>query len=318
MERLNNKGVSALEILVGIMFIVLIMLLLPYISSYIGLTGLSLYSNKYVGNITQGIVISSYTAPSSVSPSSTFGVTLYVSNNANGENAHGVFLCLDNLGILINSSPTCRFIPNIFSGITVPESFTLSTPSNGAYGNIPYIQDLGYYLNYSYYTHTQQSVEFVSSSSYSRGDYPTPTVYSTGSSSGPVLVNTTLTQPIIYGQSGELNIVVDNYGRGVVIGPINMSIVMDSKIINISNPKIFGLSPHVYSNGTVVFTISKNIPASGVSFTIPINLVPSEESYLSSSSIPYISSNIQIYVSYDYIEEGFIPISLNTEDIASS
>ncbi|MDP8012503.1 MAG: hypothetical protein RAK22_00160, partial [Nanoarchaeota archaeon] len=176
----GKRGGAGTALLVIIMVAFVIFISLPFISTYLNSFGISLLSgqSKYVGNSTQGVVISDIRYPASVSPLSTFSVTLYVSNNLNGNNADDITLCLDNLGVLnftnanqYGGSP-CVAINNLFAGETVPETFTLRSPSNGAYENIPYAEDVGYYLNYNYTTSFVQPVEFVSENALNSGDCP--------------------------------------------------------------------------------------------------------------------------------------------------
>ncbi len=309
MHIYDKKGATSLSLLIVVAFIVIVLIVLLSLPSIS--IDLNLFSTAPKLNITQGVAVSSISAPSSVSPSSFFNINMYVSNNINGKAASNINLCLDNVGIFtVTSAQSCIRIPNMFSGSRIPETFSLHTPPNNAYGNIPYTQIIGYYLNYSYSASASQSFEFISQQAYNNGNYPPPSLSSFGNTAGPISIFTSAQQPQIYGSTAQAELILSNVGDGIVLGPVHVSISMDSNQIEVS-PDIFGFTTQKYANGTTIFTGSLPISTTTENITIPIVLNPTKESSLSSSGVPYFSANMQISISYSYEVDGFMPVKLN-------
>ena len=309
MERLNRKGQNALLVLIVIgIFIVVIFFVLP--------SFLNGGSNQYSGPLSQGVVVSAVDIPSSVAPDSTFVATFSISNNLNGNNANNVLFCLDDLGLVANTSNTCLSILSLASGATLPEKFFLRAPSSSQYGNIPYAQYIGYYLTFSYATGAKQSVEFASSSS---NNYPTPSMASSGQTAGPLEISsTTQSQPVLYGgggqlADGQLTISLNDIGSGIVLGNATVYITIEKTITQFVNvPAEFKLVnstalAETYSINQTVGANTAQLPA--LTFT----LNNTEYNYLTSNSIPYVSSQIQMYVHYTYEEDGFYPVYFQTQ-----
>ena len=295
----------------------IVIILLPYISSDLGIFN----SSPTPPPITQGVTASPIQYTSSVSPSTDFDVSFSITNNIDGKGATGIDFCLDNLGIFtIVSSPSqlssgpqeCVSIPTLFAGGSVLETFRLSSPSDSAYQNIPYTQLLAYYINYSYRAGASQSLEFVSQQAYSSGDYPAPSLSSYGNTAGPVSITTSAQLPAVYGTAAQISLALINAGTGMVLGPVNVNITMNSSEINMSQG-LFGFTAHQHANGTVTFSGSLSVGTSSTSVTLPLSLGQNEESLLSSNSVPYFLSAMQVSISYDYLENGFFPVTLKVE-----
>lgn len=304
----NKKGASGLSLLVVVAFIVIVLIVVISLPSIA--IDLHMFSTTPNLNVTQGVAVSSINSPTSVTPSSVFNLNMFVSNNINGKAASNINLCLDNIGIFTVKSSSCVKIPSMFSGARVPETFSLGAPANSAYGNIPYTQEIGYYLNYSYSSSASQKFEFVSQQSYNNANYPTPSFSSFGNTAGPITIYTSVTQPIIYGSTAQAQLLLENSGNGIVLGNVEVRISMDSSQIEVS-PNLFGFSSHTYSNGTLVLTGSLPMTGSSQNITVPIILNQSKETSLSSSGVPYFSALMQVSVSYSYEVDSFIPIKLN-------
>lgn len=308
MKLNGSKGQSkATTFLLGLVAFVSIALVvgmsLPYITAALGLN-----FNQQNLPITQGIVVSSVQYPSSISPSTNFNVNFLIANNINGKSASNINLCLDNLGLFISQKTNCTKIPSLFAGGTVPETFSLSTPSNSYYENVPYTQLLGYFINYSYNTEASQSLEFVSQETYNANSYPTPTFGSFGNTAGPVSIISSAQQPLIYGAAAQLQLTLSNVGDGIVIGPVKVNVSMDPSLLDMAGALGFSaISSGVYG-GEI------NLGSAGTTVTLPITLASSEQSTLSSNGIPYVSSDIKISISYEYEQNGFFPISFNVQN----
>ncbi|MCL4399564.1 hypothetical protein M1293_03630 [Candidatus Parvarchaeota archaeon] len=315
-EKIGRKAQAGVFLIGFLIIIVLVFLFLPYISYNIGLV-----SPPNAGPITQGIKVSSVNYPASVSPSSTFGLSFFITNNLNGMVARNINFCLDDLGLFtISSSPfgsfsdgRCIRISSLFAGGVIGESFSLVSPSNSYYANIPYTQDLGYYINYSYSSTASQEVEFVSSQSSSSGSFPAPPVSISSRTAGPISINTSISQPIIYGNDGALAISFSNTGSGVVFGYLSFNITMNSSQIEIPSPSVYGLSEKTLSGGLVIYNGSVFIGSGVASLTFPVGLNSAKASELSSSDVPYYIPTIKLAMSYEYEQDGFFPISLQSE-----
>jgi hypothetical protein len=312
---------SGLLFLVGIVVaVIVVIMLLPYISSALGIFNPSSQNLP----ITQGIAVSSIQYPSSVSPSTTFDVNFLIVNNINGHSANNINFCLDNVGIFtIQSSPNdngkpqqCTSISNLFAGGSVPETFALEVPSNHDYENIPYAQLLGYFVNYSYSATASQSLEFSSQSAYNSNSYPAPTFGSFGNTAGPVSITTSATQPVIYGAAAQMQLLLVNVGNGIIIGPVNVNVTMNPSLIDMGIGS-YGFSPFVYPNSTVssnIYTGQIDVGASGTTVTLPISLASSEQSQLTSNGVPYLSTNVQVSIAYEYEQDGFFQIDFNVQN----
>lgn len=315
--NIGKKGAGGGTLLLVAFIMVIAVLLFLYAPTI--LSAIGLYSTAYSGPQTQGVVVSSVSSPSSVSPSTNFAVTLYVSNNVNGQDANNIELCLDNLGFFsVASSPNevsgpspCTKIPNLLTGGTFPETYSLSAPSSGAYANIPYSQDLGYYIEYSYGSSAAQTLEFVSQNAFNSNDYPAVQTSSFHNTAGPVNI-TTIAVPVIYGNDVQLQLGLIADPNGFVSGPVHINVSMPSNDFNLTNARTLGFDlVRSYPNGTVVYNTSVFLGSSGANLVLPISLSPQELQTLSSSSIPYLTGNIEISTSYTYEQNGFVPISLN-------
>lgn len=329
MEIESIKGQAGIVLLVIFGIIIIVFLALPFIN--LSSFGIATSSNNYVGNTTQGVVVSSFKAPSSVAPLSSFTVTFYVSNNLKGYNANNIEFCLDNLGVLkLVSWPSssesgsslpggCVLLGSLFPGETEPLNFIFDSPSNGAYENIPYTQQLGYYLNFSYSSIGTQPVEFVSQSRYGSGNYPA--IGSFQQSAGPLQETISAQQPAIYGSDIDFAVSIQNTETGFTIGDVTLYIIMNSSIINITNPSVYGLSDNCvlpsnlekeYVNDQV-FCISQPMGLSGLQISFPVGLNPNELNSLENSNSAYLQTQFTTILTYNYEENGFFPISLQTE-----
>ncbi len=301
----NNKGASALSVVVVIGFIAVIALLLPNITPYFGISPVKTLTVPP----TEGVIATGLSYPSSITPQSTFGVSFLLLNNLNGKDASNVNLCLDNLGLFtLTSGGRCVVVPSLFAGGSLSESYSLQSPPASAYGDIPYAQIVGYYINFSYGSSSVQSLQFVSQGTSS--GVPAPQAASFDSSAGPVSVSSSAQQPIVYGQDAQLSVDIQNVGTGIVVGEMTITLSMNSSIINISSARNYGFTPVSYPNGTVVFTAQKYLGQSSLSIILPVSLNPSEESKLSDSGVPYVTSNINMHISYSYEEDGFFQVKL--------
>ncbi len=301
----GSSGASAVAVVAFIVIIVIVFISLPSVS-----TDLNLFSAAPKLNATQGVAVSSVNAPASVSPSSSFNINIYIANNIHGKAATNVNLCLDNIGIFtVTPSIPCINIPSMVSGFTTPETFSLTAPASDAYGNIPYTQIIGYYLNYSYSASSSQSFEFVSQKEYNSGTYPPPSL-STFGTAGPISIFTSAEQPQTYGSTAQAQLILSNVGEGIILGPIQISISTNSSQIDVS-PGIFGFSSYTYANKTMVFTGSLPVSLTTENITIPIILNPAEERYLNSTGVPYFSADMHVSISYSYEINGIMPIKLN-------
>ncbi len=309
MEKLNKKGQNALLVLIVIgVFIVVIFFVLP--------SFLNAGSSRYNGPLSQGVIVSAVDIPSQVSAGSTFVATFSISNNLNGNNANNVLFCLDDLGLVANTSNTCLSILSLASGSTLPEKFFLKAPSASQYGNIPYAQYIGYYLTFSYSTGAQQSVEFASSSSTS---YPAPSLSSSGQTAGPLEISsTTQSQPVLYGSGGQLAdgqfiVSLNDIGNGIILGNATVYITIEKAIVNFVNvPTEFKLVNSTSLTDT--YSINQTVGANTAQLpALTFTLNNTEYNYLTSNSIPYVSSQIQMSVSYTYEEDGFYPVSFDTQ-----
>ncbi len=305
-------------------FIILIIfaggaLAIPYLLPFFGIS-----TSPPPPPITQGVIVQSITPPGSVSPLSRFEVAFTLSNNIRGNQANNVVLCMDNLGIFsIVSNPlgtrtACVNVPDMFPGALPRESYSLSSPSNGAYANIPYTQDLGYYLTYSYTTGASQNVEFVSQQSYNSQKYPYFQLFSFGNTAGPVQINTSMSSPAIYGNDAQILLNLDNVGTGIILGTVSLSISMNSSLLNISSPQSFGLTSKQYQNGTIVFSGVEALGTGSTSITLPVQLNQNKMNSLQTSGVPYFLSGMHVSISYNYEVDGFFPVTLNTETYYSS
>ena len=317
----SEKKHSAAEgVLIFVIVIVVLFVSLPFIMPTIQ-AALVPHYGQYVGNSTQGVVVSSSRIPASIPPKSPFSVVLYVSNNINGNNAQNIHLCLDNLGIIMNQSPTCVLIPSLFAGGTLPEVFNLLSPPNSFYGNIPYTQELGYYITYPYSSIIAQPVEFISQSSELSGKYPSIQNAYNGSS-GPVKLSTFSQGPATYTDSSTVQVSLANTG-GEVLGFVTVYLAFNSSLLDIPNSNIYKLSSSPYCTqtspfnvpGLKVLCVNETLGLNGLQLSYPVNLTSTEASNLLSSNPPYIELGGQFYVGVRYMYEtnGFFPIKLQTE-----
>ncbi len=317
----SEKKHSAAEgVLIFVIVIVVLFVSLPFIMPTIQ-AALVPHYGQYVGNSTQGVVVSSSRIPVSIPPKSLFSVVLYVSNNINGNNAQNIHLCLDNLGIIMNQSPTCVLIPSLFAGGTLPEVFNLLSPPNSFYGNIPYTQELGYYITYPYSSIIAQPVEFISQSSELSGKYPSIQNAYNGSS-GPVKLSTFSQGPATYTDSSTVQVSLANTG-GEVLGFVTVYLAFNSSLLDIPNSNIYKLSSSPYCTqtspfnvpGLKVLCVNETLGLNGLQLSYPVNLTSTEASNLLSSNPPYIELGGQFYVGVRYMYEtnGFFPIKLQTE-----
>ena len=326
---MDKKGSSGSSIAGGVFVLVIILILVLYGPLLLNKLGVSVVPSATSLNHTVALGVISISAPSTVSPSSTFGATFLVANNLNGKAASNIYFCLDNLGLMtIVSSPEtsspnpngnaitsgrCVSIPSLASGDILSEGFTLSAPPASAYGNIQYSQNVGYYLNFSYVTTATQQLEFVSQSASSSGNYPAPITQVSSVTAGPVMISTSSSQPVTYGEDIELGLSLNNFGIGTPLGNTEINISFNSSIINISAASALGFTFKSFPNGTAVLSKSVTISSSGASIELPISLSPSEYNKLTGSSIPYIQSDMHFSVSYSYEQEGYFPIGLYIE-----
>ena len=320
-DLFNKRGAASNSILVFVgivIFIIIIVMLLPYISSGLGL----FTSGGSPPPATQGVIVSAIRTPGSVSPSTRFDVVFTVYNNINGKGATDINLCLDNLGLFaVVSSPNqigapqdCTQIPILFAGGSIPETFALESPADAAYENIPYTQQLGYFLNYSYQASASQSTEFVSQQAYNSNNYPYVSSASYGNTAGPVSITTLLSSPAIYGSAAQVSLSLANAGTGIILGEVNVNISMDSAYINMTQPPAGFTYEHSYSNGTVIFS-GKMLVGAGPAFVIlPVSLNQTKLSTLSANGVPYLASNIHVSISYNYEESAFFPITFNVQN----
>ena len=316
----EKKHSAAEGVLIFVIVIVVLFVSLPFIMPTIQAALIPHYG-QYVGNSTQGVVVSSSRIPVSIPPKSLFSVVLYVSNNINGNNAQNIHLCLDNLGIIMNQSPTCVLIPSLFAGGTLPEVFNLLSPPNSFYGNIPYTQELGYYITYPYSSIIAQPVEFISQSSELSGKYPSIQNAYNGSS-GPVKLSTFSQGPATYTDSSTVQVSLANTG-GEVLGFVTVYLAFNSSLLDIPNTNIYKLSSSPYCTqtspfnvpGLKVLCVNETLGLNGLQLSYPVNLTSTEASNLLSSNPPYIELGGQFYVGVRYMYEtnGFFPIKLQTE-----
>ncbi len=316
----EKKHSAAEGVLIFVIVIVVLFVSLPFIMPTIQAALIPHYG-QYVGNSTQGVVVSSSRIPASVPPKSPFSVVLYVSNNINGNNAQDIHLCLDNLGIIMNQSPTCVLIPSLFAGGTLPEVFSLVSPPNSFYGNMPYTQELGYYITYPYSSIIAQPVEFISQSSELSGKYPSIQNAYNGSS-GPVKLSTFSQGPATYTDSSTVQVSLANTG-GEVLGFVTVYLAFNSSLLDIPNSNIYKLSSSPYCTqtspfnvpGLKVLCVNETLGLNGLQLSYPVNLTSTEASNLLSSNPPYIELGGQFYVGVRYMYEtnGFFPIKLQTE-----
>ncbi|MCW1293973.1 MAG: hypothetical protein OH316_01660 [Candidatus Parvarchaeota archaeon] len=317
-----EKRHSALEsLLIFFGVIVILFISLPFVVPAVQAALIPHYG-QYVGNSTQGVIISNFRVPSSVPPDSVFSAILYVSNNLNGNNAQGIRLCLDNLGIILNQSQICQSIPSLFAGGTLPEIFSLKSPPNSFYGNMPYTQEIGYYITYPYSSTLSQPLEFLSQQAELSGKYPpVPTAFN--GSSGPVRLSTSTQGPVVYSDSSAVGISLLNTG-GEVLGNVTMYLAFNSSLLDIPNSgSIYKLSSSAYcadtapmaAAGLKVLCINLTLGLSGLQLSYPVNLTDTEASSLISSNTPYVDIGGQFYVGirYDYETNGFFPLKLQTE-----
>ncbi|MCL5420836.1 MAG: hypothetical protein M1284_03765 [Candidatus Parvarchaeota archaeon] len=320
----NKKGASGVA--AGAFLLVIIIILFLYGPVIMNSLGLSLVPSATSLNHTVALGVISATAPPRVSPSSTFGITFLVANNLNGKAASDIYFCLDNLGLFtILSSPEtsspnpsgnaitsgrCVTIPSLATGDILSEGFTLSAPPASSYGNIQYSQNIGYYLNFSYVGSASQQLEFVSQSASSSGSYPPPLTQTSGVTAGPILISSSSSQPVIYGQDIQLGIQLNNVGAGIPIGSANLSISLNSSRINISGASALGFKLISFSNGTELLFKSLSIGPAGATIELPIALSSSEYSKLINSNIPDVLDSLHFTVSYSYEQEGYLPIGL--------
>ncbi len=322
-KNLGKNGQNTGLVLIGIIVvIVIVIILLPYISSDLGIFS----TTAPPPPITQGVTVSSVQYTSSVSPATQFDVSFTISNNIDGKGATSIDLCLDNLGIFnITSSPNqktstpqeCTNIPTLFAGGSVLEVFRLSSPSNGAYQNIPYTQLLGYYINYSYQAAASQSLEFVSQQAYSSTNYPAPSLSSYGNTAGPVSISTSASLPAVYGTAAQVLLGLTNVGTGIILGSVNVTITMNSSEVNMTQG-LFGFNSVQHSNGTITFSGAVSVGTGSTTLTLPISLNQNEEATLSADSVPYFLSAMQIGISYNYLENGFFPVTLKVLSYSTS
>jgi hypothetical protein len=304
----SRFGQAGAAFLVIILVIIAVIVALPYF-------GTLSFGGGYSGPLVQGVIVSSAGVPSSITPSSSFGVTFSVSNNFRGSNANDIELCLDNLGILTNQTPSCVPLGLMFPGETVPETFILRSPPNGFYGNVPYTQDIGYYLKYAYESGSSQYIEFASQQSINSGSFATPSFQSASATAGPVAINSTVAQqPLLYGTTAQLLISINNIGTGVVLGSVGFNITMNSSLIQIPSPSSFSLKEHTLSNGIVSYTGSAQISGGTFTITLPVALSSGEASLLSSSSVPYLSFPVHLSTNYTYEEDAFYPVTLGIQN----
>ncbi len=325
----NKKGASGSGIATGVVVLVIIIILFLYGPYLLHSLGISAVPTATSLNHTVAVGVLSVNAPAKVSPSSTFGTTFLIANNLNGKAAKNIYFCLDNLGLFsILSSPEtsspnpngnaitsgrCVSIPSLATGEILSEGFTLAAPPANAYGNIQYSQNIGYYLNFSYVSKALQQLEFVSQSASTSGNYPPPATLPSGVTAGPIAISSSSSQPVVYGQDIELGISLNNIGIGMPIGNAQITISMNSSIINITAANDIGFSIRSFPNGTAVFSKSITISPTGASIELPISLSPSEESKLLSLNIPYIQADMHFTVSYSYEQEGYFPVGLYIE-----
>lgn len=316
----EKKHSAAEGVLIFFIVIVVLFVSLPFIMPTIQ-AALVPHYGQYVGNSTQGVVVSSSRIPASIPPKSPFSVVLYVSNNINGNNAQNIHLCLDNLGIIMNQSPTCVLIPSLFAGGTLPEVFSLVSPPNSFYGNIPYTQEIGYYITYPYSSIIAQPVEFISQSSELSGKYPSIQNAYNGSS-GPVRLATFSQGPATYTDSSTVQVSLANTG-GEVLGFVTVYLAFNSSLLDIPNSNIYKLSSSPYCTqtspfnvpGLKVLCVNETLGLNGLQLSYPVNLTSTEASNLLSSNPPYIELGGQFYVGvrYTYETNGFFPLGLQTE-----
>ncbi|MCL4372460.1 hypothetical protein M1384_00115 [Candidatus Parvarchaeota archaeon] len=325
----NKKGSSGSGIATGVFVLVIVIILFlygPYLLNSIGIS--SVPSATSLGH-TVAVGVLSVNAPARVSPSSTFGTTFLIANNLNGNAARNIYFCLDNLGLFsILSSPEtsspnpngnaitsgrCVSISSLATGDILSEGFTLSAPPVNTYGNIQYSQNIGYYLNFSYVSTASQQLEFTSQSASTSGNYPPPVTQPSGVTAGPIDLSSSSSQPVVYGQDIQLGISLNNVGTGIPIGNTQITIYMNSSVINITAANNLGFSIKSFPNGTAVFSKAITISSTGASIELPISLSANEESKLSSLNIPYIQADMRFTVSYSYEQEGYFPVGLYIE-----
>ncbi|MCL5009743.1 MAG: hypothetical protein M1433_02065 [Candidatus Parvarchaeota archaeon] len=308
----SKKGVSALIVIVGFVALIIVIIeLIPYFAIIDGY-----FSTAPKLNYTQGVAVSFINVPASESPSSIFALSMQVTSNNRGAPASNVNLCLDNIGLFtLKSTSPCINIPTMFAGDSIPETFYLESPSNSEYANIPYEQQIGYYLNYSYSASSSQSLQFVSQQEYNSGSYSSlPLSLASFGTGGPISIFMSAQQPIIYGSTGQVQLILSNVGDGIVLGPVSVAISMNSNSIEVS-PGLFGFTSNKYSNGTVVYSGNLPVGSTTENITIPVILNPTLESSLLSENTPYISpANIYVSISYSYEIDGFVPIRFNVQN----
>ncbi|MGC8681877.1 MAG: hypothetical protein ACP5TF_01115 [Candidatus Acidifodinimicrobium sp.] len=316
----EKKHSSAEGVLIFFVVVIVLFLSLPFIMPAIQ-AALVPHYGQYVGNSTQGVVISSSRIPSSVPPKSLFSAVLYVSNNLNGNNAQNIHLCIDNLGVIMNKSPTCVVIPSLFAGGTLPEVFNLLSPPNSFYGNVPYTQEVGYYIVYPYSSIIAQPVEFISQSSELSGKYPAIQGAYNGSS-GPVRLSTLSQGPVTYTDSSTVQLYLLNTG-GEVLGNVTIYLAFNSSLLDIPNSNIYKLSSSPYCTqtspintpGLETLCVNETLGLNGLQLSYPVNLTNTEASNLLASNPPYVEFGGQFYIGvrYTYETNGFFPIKLQTE-----
>ncbi|MCL5106657.1 MAG: hypothetical protein M1322_00850 [Candidatus Parvarchaeota archaeon] len=326
---MDNKGASGSGIVAGVMVLVLIVILFVYGPYLLNVIGLSPVPSATSLNHTTAVGVISINAPSKVSPSSNFGVTFLVANNLNGKSASNIYFCLDNLGLFqILSSPAtsspnpngnaitsgrCVNIPSLATGDILSEGFTFAAPSSNLYGNIQYSQNVGYYLNFSYVASASQQLQFVSQSASTSGNYPPPVTQTSGVTAGPISISSSSSQPVVYGEDIQLGLSLNNIGIGIPIGNTELTISLNSSIINITAANALGFTVKSFPNGTAVFSKSLTISSTGASIELPIALSANEYNKLSASNIPYVQPAIYFTVSYSYEQSGYFPIGLYIE-----
>ncbi len=327
--KINKKGAAGGSIAGGVVILVIIVILFLYGPVLLNDMGLGVVPSVVSLNHTVAVGVLSISAPASVSPSSSFGLTFQVANNLNGKAASNIYFCLDNLGLFtITSSPEtsspvsngnaitsgrCVSIPSLATGDILSETYSILAPKSSEYGNIQYSQNIGYYLNFSYVATASQQLEFASPSAITSGNYPAPSLQPTSTTAGPIAISSSSSQPVAYGEDIELGLSLNNIGAGDPLGSTEITISMDTSIVNITGAGNLGFTVNSFSNGTTVFSKSVTISSTGLLIELPIALSPKEESALSSSNVPYITSNINIEVSYSYEEEGYVPVGLYIE-----
>ncbi len=106
------------------------------------------------------------------------------------------------------------------------------------------------------------------------------------------------------------------------MGNVTLYLIMNSSIINITDPSIYGLStdctlPNIIGNkfnGQRVFCISEPLGLNGIQISFPVILSGPELAYVENNNFAYLQTQFTTVLNYRYEENSFIPISLQTEN----